>query len=628
MKNSYLLLGLLAFASCTQDELVDSSLPQEPGQQEVKGIVMTGVDYNFVGKASRSQVIHGDKSLQFQWKVGDQVGIFPMASNDGSDIKNEGTQVTFPMTDGAGTNQAKFDGGGWALKSGYTYASYFPLVNKLLDLDKKQIPVSYDKPVYRDVLNGNTTIDLGNSDFMTAAASAADEKGNINFEFHHTGALIIMNVEIAGSYCTKVKSMKLTGYDPQTKEPVKFVVNGHVDLTQPLITSESGTRQYHQFVPGTQPVDKVTELVFDCTNAVEIPEQPARKLVPVYFTMAPQQLTNKMLEVTITFPYGGGEDATETTRFFVTKNIEPGKAYIWNTHLMNHKIFHVDEPGTLATIMPPKYTETSIEVYGKINDADLEHIMSNTQLTIMRIAAAIEGTNPGQIPTGLVDKMPGMYWLELPPTATSLAPGAFKNFSNAAGCQLFIFSKLADLVQIAEDGLFMLDGAKFQSITLKSDPTPQNQNGFPIYDDAFYKADAATHTLNTKFDDMVCGANIGTTLGEGTALKVTGILSNRDITAIAGYTAKTITSLTFENIGEYVPTASVFTGCTYSANCDLVIPDAWKSKVSAAGGKVMFGGAAWKSVKDTTGKDIFDSANPNPGIDLWTPGEGGDLEAE
>ena len=599
MKNLYLLLGLLAFASCTQDELVDSSLPQDSGQQEVKGIVMTGVDYDFVGKASRSQVIRGDKSLQFQWKAGDQVGIFPMASKDGNTIKNEGTQVTFPMADGAGTNQAKFDGGGWALKSGYTYASYFPLIDQLLGLDKTKIPVSYDKPVYSDVLDGNTTIDLGDSDFMTAEAAAADASGNINFEFHHTGALIIMNVNVGASFCTKVKSMKLTGYDPQTKEPVKFIVNGHVDLTQPMIAAADGIK-YHQFVAGTQLGDAVTELVFDCTNAVSVPEDQRRQLIPVYFTMAPQELANKMLEVTITFPYAQGKDRTETTRFFVTKNIEPGKAYIWNTHIGSEKTFFVDEPGTLATMMPSNYAETSLTVKGRINDADLEHIKKQTQLELMGIYAAIEGKHPNQIPAGLVDQMPGMRWLKLPFTATSIAPDAFKNFSNAASCELVIYSNFADLVQIAEDGKFMLAGAKFKTVTLLTDPVLDKdgnmiQDGYMITD-PFYKADAATHTLNTKYDDMVCAVNIGTALGEGTELKVTGKLSDRDIKAIAGYSAKIITSLTFENVGEFVPTAESFDNFSNSEACDLVIPEAWRSLVTNTDGKVMFANKVWKSI--------------------------------
>ena len=596
MKNSYLLLGLLAFASCTQDELVDSSLPQDTEQQEVKGIVMTGVDYDFVGKASRSQVIHGDKSLQFQWKAGDQVGIFPMASKDGSEIKNEGTQVTFPMTGGEGTNQAKFDGGGWALKPDYTYASYFPLIDKLLGLDKTKIPVSYANPVYKDVpIEGNVTVDLGDSDFMTAEASAADVSGNINFNFHHTGALIILNVEVGASYYKQIKSIKLSGYDPQTNEPVKFVVNGHVDLTKPMITAADGTK-YHEFVPGTQPEDEVTELVFDCSKASTF-EASQRQNFPIYFTMAPQQqLENKMLKLDYTFHYNDrNPNNAESNRFFVTKNVEPGKAYIWNGHQYYATDFYVEVPGTLSKMMGPNYTETNLSVYGRIDDADLEHIKNYTQLEVLGLHAVIEGTNPNQIPAGLVDKMPKMRWLKLPFTATSIAPEAFKNFGNAANCTLVIFKKLADLVQIADDGNLMMAGAKFNKIELLSDPTPEFQGGFPIAD-PFYKADAATHTLNTNYDDMVCAANIGAALGEGTELKVTGKLSDRDIKAIAGYNAKSITSLTFENVGEFVPTAESFANFTNTEACDLVIPGTWRSLVTNTDGNVMFANKVWKSI--------------------------------
>ena len=116
----------------------------------------------------------------FSWKAGDIVGICP----------DVGTQVRFPIIEntGANTNQAKFTGGGWAVKGAHTYMAYYPFISDM-ELDKTAIPVDYTGQVQA---GSGTTGHLSNFDYMAAAASAPSD-GEIMFDFKHLGALLVID---------------------------------------------------------------------------------------------------------------------------------------------------------------------------------------------------------------------------------------------------------------------------------------------------------------------------------------------------------------------------------------------------------------------------------------------------
>ena len=62
----------------------------------------------------------------------DTLGIFTSAG---------GPQLSFPIS-GSGTSFS-FNGGGWGLKSAYTYAAYIPFSKKNYDRTNKTIPLNY-----------------------------------------------------------------------------------------------------------------------------------------------------------------------------------------------------------------------------------------------------------------------------------------------------------------------------------------------------------------------------------------------------------------------------------------------------------------------------------------------------
>lgn len=142
----------------------------------------------------------------FTWASTDTVGIYP----------DKGSQIYFAMTNGAGTNTATFDGGGWAFRNGATYYSYYPFISDFY-LDRNNIPVHFDGQVQ----NGPTNFDhFGEYDFLYTDPTTEDD-GAISFSYHHLICVMKFKVTLpAGTY----KQLTVTAPSPV------FVKKGHFDL--------------------------------------------------------------------------------------------------------------------------------------------------------------------------------------------------------------------------------------------------------------------------------------------------------------------------------------------------------------------------------------------------------------
>ena len=120
MKHIYVLLtaclGLLAACSSLNEKDFEENTVLDDGGL-VERVIFEAPVIRSLGdddetRASLSQ--EGNGGIHFGWEAKDIVGIYP----------NQGGQVYFSMADGVGTNVARFDGGGWALRKGYTYSCY------------------------------------------------------------------------------------------------------------------------------------------------------------------------------------------------------------------------------------------------------------------------------------------------------------------------------------------------------------------------------------------------------------------------------------------------------------------------------------------------------------------------
>ena len=117
----------------------------------------------------------------FTFSNKDTLGIFTSAG---------GPQLSFPIS-GSGSS-ASFTGGGWGLKSAYTYAAYIPFSKKNYDRTNKTIPLNYV---------GQTPTGLNNADHMgaydyqaSAGVHPVNDKANISLK--RQGAIIVLKLKM------------------------------------------------------------------------------------------------------------------------------------------------------------------------------------------------------------------------------------------------------------------------------------------------------------------------------------------------------------------------------------------------------------------------------------------------
>ena len=224
MKKIILLTSLLAagiaVSSCTSDdnELFGS-------KNEVKKIEALICDFeeDADGSSTRTSYTYGSNGYEAVWTEGDILGIYPLG----------GDQVSFPISKGAGSKTAFFDGGAWALRGTYKYAAYYPFSTDNYTIKETSIPVSY---IGQEQKGNNTTAHLSAYDFMAAAATKPSSNGSVTLPFKHLGAFLSMSLTLpkAGTYT----SLTLTS------DQGEFITGGTVDLSasEPSITAVSKSK--------------------------------------------------------------------------------------------------------------------------------------------------------------------------------------------------------------------------------------------------------------------------------------------------------------------------------------------------------------------------------------------------
>ena len=180
---SYLCLSSMAFVmsysltACSSDEkpFVDNEpvAVKDAGNSDVvKGISVSLSDFALADATTRTAYADVDGGMRVTWAAGDTIGIFP----------NEGCQVEFAIQEGTASNQAVFDGGGWALKSNSTYAAYYPYRNANDDYGNRRIQLKYAGQT--QATNGSSA-HLGKYDYQATGGVSTNSSGYLNFLFKH-----------------------------------------------------------------------------------------------------------------------------------------------------------------------------------------------------------------------------------------------------------------------------------------------------------------------------------------------------------------------------------------------------------------------------------------------------------
>ena len=275
------LLATLFFVACTPEADIIENLPQHSDENAISSIQVTAHDFEGGENLSRTSVEITHDGASFSWAANDTIGIFPANS----------FQTAFPMTSGAGSKTAEFDGGDWALKASSFYAAYYPF--DFNNRSGKNVAISY---MGQNQKGNDKTDHLGKFDYMAAAATTPS-KGSVSFDFRHLGALVQWRVKVpaAGNY---------TALTLEAKEHV-FIRNGKVDLTQKTPVIESS--------------DKATSISMELAD---INPKTAGEEVTVYMMMAPTDLTGKTYTLSLSNDKGQMACAELQGQKF-----EAGKAY-------------------------------------------------------------------------------------------------------------------------------------------------------------------------------------------------------------------------------------------------------------------------------------------------------------
>ena len=254
MKRFYFLAAsMVLLAACSGLEQPEQELFINDGENLVERIVFDVLPIKDADDPeTRASAVPNGSTVNFAWEVTDTVGIFP----------DKGSQAFFSMESGAGTSSASFDGGGWALKQGTSYISYYPLVGEFY-LDRTKIPVSFagQKQI-------GTSSPFHGARYFLATEPTSSENGVLRFSYKTLNTIINVNATLPAGTYTKAS----------------------LTVSEPLFVEE-----------GTYSLDEQTIVGKTYSNTLKIDLEDVtltkQGVLPIYIMSAPVDLKNK--EVTV-----------------------------------------------------------------------------------------------------------------------------------------------------------------------------------------------------------------------------------------------------------------------------------------------------------------------------------------
>ena len=224
---------LMGLCSCSQNkEIIEVS----EGVVESVNVSIVPIEYDVDSRLALSLNSNG---FDYLWEDNDTIGVFP----------SKGGQVEFPITkeSGVGTTFAKFNGGGWGLKGGYTYSAYYPY--NFYNRDVLKIPFSYEGQVQD---GSGSKKNLGRY-LLSIAEPERVENGALNFKLMHVGCFFWLTLTMpeAGTFTSldiyadsEIIPVKKT-YDILSGDLSETIVDCsnclHVDLKN-ITTSSNGEK--------------------------------------------------------------------------------------------------------------------------------------------------------------------------------------------------------------------------------------------------------------------------------------------------------------------------------------------------------------------------------------------------
>lgn len=275
----------LCLVACTPTEVIDTLGQFREG--DIESVKIITHPFEGAENISRTSVEIGNDGAVFKWAERDTIGIFP----------DTGYQIAFPMKSGAGSQNAEFNGGGWALNSNSHYTAYYPF--QYDNRSKSDILFTY---VGQKQEGNGSTAHLGDFDYMATSTETPD--GNqVTFDFKHLGVLLQWKLKIPSA-------ANLTTFSMKSNDSI-FVKNAKLNLNTSSLLIEASERN--------------TELIMELSG---IQVTGNGQEVMVYMMVAPMDLTGKTYRVQVTDDSGACAVAEVEG-----KNLEAGKAYALSADL-------------------------------------------------------------------------------------------------------------------------------------------------------------------------------------------------------------------------------------------------------------------------------------------------------
>lgn len=308
-------------AACSSHEEDIPLLPTDPEQPSVAKIEQVSVRAKDIlsghVRDTRTAFELESTKLTFKWAEGDRIGIFPL------DPEGRNDQVSLTIHSGAGTNQATFSGGGWALRTDMRYVAYYPyqLSSAEQVVTETEIVFSYEEQCQ----TGNATlVHLGQHDFMATIGTAAVNRSQgtealedwvLNFDFFHMNCVAQFNL-------TLPKAVAVDKLSLRCDDPV-FWQKGKLNLTGGVLPAEGDTPVFDYVMQG----DGVRLMEM---GLKEVSTTEQNKTLTLYMNLPPIDMQGHQVYVVL-----HGTDNRVYQALLVSKTMVSGKAYRFDVTLQD-----------------------------------------------------------------------------------------------------------------------------------------------------------------------------------------------------------------------------------------------------------------------------------------------------
>lgn len=262
MRKAIYCCAVLAFFSISA--CVDETYPNQDITGEVQTVTVIGpetIEFEPItgNPPTKGTSVDNGTALNFNWVVGDTLGIFP----------NKGNQVEFPISSSEGSS-ASFDGGGWALRNESSYAAYYPFSVWNYHRDNEKIMLDYSGQVQ----DGNGSFShLSAYDFL-ASVQTTPLNGSVTFNMERQGSILYIDIVVP-------EPETITSLTVSCDEAI-FVEKAYLDISgsSPVVT----------------PVETVETLTLSFTNTVTT---TANETVRAYMAVQPLDFSDKVVTATL-----------------------------------------------------------------------------------------------------------------------------------------------------------------------------------------------------------------------------------------------------------------------------------------------------------------------------------------